>query len=489
MKKLFLLSIILLSSLLYSGSVEAKVDTKEVVKGNVVKLYLQAIGEDISFPDIQEIGGEPVVGTSMQSSSNITYLNGAMKSVKQNTKIIGFIPQKDMTIPSYTVKIEGKVYETDPIDIKVVASKAPKLKKDAWYSFELSSEKNRVMAGESFVATIYVSISDQIQGAKLSEFADPNMQGFFSQVMGEPKQYRQNGYTVLEKQYLLTANKEGNFTISGATAKLGEADKRRRDFFGRYATQWYDIASNDLQIEVVPQPHESDLVGEFTIDATIDATEIKANKPVNLTIKIEGKGNLEEFEFPKYEIDGVTVFSDEAKVQSRVINGALHSSFTQSFAMISGEDFTIPAQRFSVYNPTAKTLEKLEIATYDIHVKEDKNALVATTPAAPSEEVPASLPTSQNVETKAVETIAWWMLAVAFTAGMLVMYLLVVLLPKLKSGKNYQNDEAFQVLYPHINESSEVEEMVRKLYARKNGDKSVEIDKKVLKALIDKLKK
>jgi hypothetical protein len=40
-----------------------------------------------------------------------------------------------------------------------------------------------------------------------------------------------------------------------------------------------------------------------------------------------------------------------------------------------------------------------------------------------------------------------------------------------------------------MSESSEIEEVVRKLYAKKNGDKSVVIDKKVLKELVEKIKK
>ncbi len=88
-----------------------------------------------------------------------------------------------------------------------------------------------------------------------------------------------------------------------------------------FGTKWKQMASNSLELEVLPQVQESDLVGDFTLDATIDAQEVKANKPVNLTIKIEGKGNLESFEFPKYEIDGVTVYSDEAKIETKVVDG------------------------------------------------------------------------------------------------------------------------------------------------------------------------
>lgn len=497
MKKLLILTIMfhLLSTWLQAASVEASVSASEVIEGNVVKLEISAEGDEVEFPQITEIEGSAVVGSSMQSSRNMTYINGEMKSEKITTKVIGFVPQKDLTVPSYTVKIDGKEYQTDPIKIKVVASKAPQLKADALYSFELKSEKQAVMAGESFIVNLYVSISDRIQGAKLSDFADPQMPDFYSKVLGEPKQYRQNGSTIVEKQYLLTAKREGNFTIGPATAKLGEADLRRRDFFGRYATQWYDISSNVLMIEVKPQPQKSDLIGTFTLDAKVDTTEVKVNKPVNLTIRIEGRGNLEDFEFPPYEIDGVTIFSDDAKVESSVKNGILYSSYTKSFAMISDKDFTIPAENFTVWNPETSRLETLEIPSYEIKVKGDSSALLATTPAAtaPSKAEPPlekRAPVQKRESSQVAQPIGWWMLLLSFGAGMAVMYLLLKYLTGI-GGKQkvYGNDEAMQILYPHINEDPEVEEMVRQLYAKKNGDKDITIDKKALKALIQKVQR
>ncbi|UFH58888.1 BatD family protein [Sulfurovum mangrovi] len=496
MKKLVILTIIfhLLSAVLQAASVEARVSASEVIEGNVARLQISAEGDEVEFPRITEIEGATVAGSSMQSSRNMTYINGEMKSEKITTMVIGFVPQKDLTIPSYTVKIDGKEYQTKPITVKVVASKAPKLKADSLYSFELKSEKREVMAGESFIVNLYVSISDSIQGAKLTDFADPQMQDFYSKALGEPKQYRQNGYTIVEKAYLLTAKRDGNFTVGAATAKLGEADLRRRDFFGRYATQWYDISSNDLMIQVKPQPQKSDLIGEFTLDATVDTTEVEVNKPVNLTIKIEGKGNLEDFELPPYEINGVTIFSDDAKVESRVKDGVLYSSYTKSFAMISDKDFTIPEKSFTLYNPKTLHLEVLKISSYDVKVKGDSSALVATTPqvTAPSkaEDKPLEkrIPVQKSEEVQAVQPIAWWMLVLSFGSGMIVMYLMLKLLSGIKyKKKGCSHDEALQKLYPHINEDPEIEEMVRKLYAQKNGDKSITIDKKVLKRLIEKV--
>jgi hypothetical protein len=57
-------------------------------------------------------------------------------------------------------------------------------------------------------------------------------------------------------------------------------------------------------------------------------------------------------------------------------------------------------------------------------------------------------------------------------------------LPKFKR-KSSKESEALKILYGHISKDPEIEEMVRKLYARKNGDKSVEINEKRLKELVE----
>jgi hypothetical protein len=79
------------------------------------------------------------------------------------------------------------------------------------------------------------------------------------------------------------------------------------------------------------------------------------------------------------------------------------------------------------------------------------------------------------------------MLLLAFMAGAVSLYLLQ-LLPKFKgrAASPFKESEALKILYAHINDDKEAEAMVRKLYAKKNGDKSVIIDKKELKALVEK---
>ena len=476
----------------WSASVEATVSSTEVIPGNPVQLHIKAVGDDPIFPDIQMIDGIRVTGTHTGSSSSYSFINGEMKSEHATTKTFSFVPTKDMTIPSYDIEIEGKVYKTDPIKIAIVQSNAPVGQNSAPFSLQMRANKSRVMVGESLMVTVYFSLKNGVRLSQEIQYTQPTFPGFIVTEGGEQNAYIKGDYQVQEVRYILTAQQEGNFTATPAYARVGMADGSRRDIFGMtFGTTWKQAASNTLEIEVLPQPKESDLVGDFTVDTTIDAQEVKANKPVNLTVKIEGKGNLESFEFPKYEIDGVTVYSDEAKVETKVVDGEIHSSYSKSFAFISEEDFTIPERSFSMLSLKDRQVRRVKVNGYDVTIKRAKSA------AATAETAQVHGVVQTNIEPDATErtapkeekakSIAWWMLAVAFGSGALFMMVLQRLPRfKIRSANPYKESEALKILYTHMSEDAQVEAMVRKLYARKNGDKSVEIDKKLLKEMVEK---
>ena len=479
---------------LWSDGVEAIVSSTEVVNGNPVQLRIKATGDDAEFPDIQMIDGHSVVGTNSGSSSSYSYINGKMKSQYTTTKTYTFIPTQNVSIPSYEVKIDGKSYKTQPIEIKMVKSNVPVGQSNDIFSLQMHANKTKVMVGESLMVTVYFSLKNGVRLSQDIQYTAPSFPGFIVTEGGDQNAYIKGNYQVQEVRYILTAQQEGNFTATPAHAKVGVADRSRRDIFGMtFGTKWKQIASNNIEIEVLPQAKESDLVGDFTVDTTIDAQEVKANKPVNLTVKIEGKGNLESFEFPKYEIDGVTVYSDEAKIETKVVDGELYSSYSKSFAFISEEDFSIPARSFSMLTPENNQLKELNVNAYDITIKKSStSSLPSVTPntnGMVQTKIAQSLPSQEEGNEKRIEVkgITWWMLVVAFALGMLFMFVLRWL-PGLTSRKAspYKESEALKILYGHMSEDAQIEEMVRKLYARKNGDKTVDIDKKVLKEMVER---
>ena len=209
-----------------------------------------------------------------------------------------------------------------------------------------------------------------------------------------------------------------------------------------------------------------------------------------------GKGSLENFEFPKYDIDGVTVYTDEAKRETSVVGGELHSKYTKSFAFISEEDFTIPERTFSVLTPGEKELKTLKVKAYDVTIKSN-NKTQAPSEAKPSHAVvqsnteqPQEVKKEKKKEVLAEQktegmSLSWWMLVVAFVLGALLMGVWRQILKGMRT-KTYTDEEALKRLYAHVSEDPAVEEMVRKLYAKKRGDKSVQIDKKALKQMLDR---
>ena len=481
---------------IWADGVEAIVSSTEVVSGNTIQLQIKATGDDAEFPDIQMIDGHSVVGTNSGSSSSYSYINGKMKSQHTTTKTYTFVPNQNVSIPSYEVKIDGKSYKTQPIEIKIVKSNAPIGQSNNIFSLQMRANKTKVMVGESLMVTVYFSLKNGVRLSQDIQYTAPIFPGFSVADGGDQNAYIKGNYQVQEVRYILTAQQDGNFTITPAHAKVGVADRSRRDIFGMsFGTKWKQIASNNLQIEVLPQAQESDLVGDFTLDTTIDAQEVKANKPVNLTVKIEGKGNLESFEFPKYEIDGVTVYSDEPKVETKIVDGELYSSYSKSFAFISEGDFRIPARNFSMLTPENKQMKELNVNAYDVTIKKSSTASSATENTHTNGMVQTKIAQPSSTKEERVEkqievkSVSWWMLAIAFALGMLFMFVLRWL-PSVTSRKAspYKESEALKILYGHMSEDAEIEEMVRKLYARKNGDKSVEIDKKILKEMVERFR-
>lgn len=481
---------------LWADSVTASVSSTEVVIGNAVELRIKATGDDPVFPKLQDIDGQRVVGTRSGSNSSYSFINGKMKSEYSTTKTFTFVPDKDMTIPSYEIEIDGKQYKTEEIKIKMVKSAAVTGQNNSIFSLQMQANKTKVMVGESFMVTVHFSLQNGVRLSQDVQYTPPTFPGFSATAVNEQNAYNKGNYQVQEIKYILTAQEEGNMTIRPSHAKVGLVDRSRRDIFGMtFGTKWVQTVSNSLEIEVLPQEKESDLVGDFIVNASIDAQEVKANKPVNLTVKIEGKGNLENFEFPKYEIDGVTVYSDESKVETKVVRGELHSTYSKSFAFISGEDFTIPLRSFSMLTPEDHKIKTLEVNAYNIKIKAAHTA--STSSSKPYATGAVQTKMAQPAEGKEmivekqieVRSVAWWMLVAAFALGALFMVVLRWL-PKLKnrSASPYKESEALKILYAHMSEDAEVEAMVRKLYARKNGDKSVQIDKKVLKEMVERFR-
>jgi hypothetical protein len=465
-------------------SANAVVSNKNILSGNVVSLHIRATGQQAVFPMVKNIDGVKILSSDERITNMHVYNNGKLK--KECTILtLTFAPQKDMTIPSYEVEIEGRIYKTKPIKLKMKDTTTSNQNKSDIFSLKLKSNQKRVNVGEAFLVTVRLSLQDNFIISKKLQYHRPKFEGFFVEQIGKGKSYDdKNGHLVTEIKYILTPHSEGSYILGPAYAKIGLQDRSKKRMVNvDKSRKMFQRASNTLELEVLSKMTQSDLVGAFALESNIDTQKVAAGKPVKLRIKIKGTGDLTRFDFPDYTLEGVTVYSDEAKVNIREVDAKIYSSYSKEFVFISEEDFSIPEQTFTMYDPKDGTLKELKISSIDIRV-DQSDAITVKTKISKSFTPNTSIKNEAMKLKEKLEDIPsyWWILLLSFIVGGLFFYLLRYL-PKQKQ-RSYKESEALKILLPHISEDPGVEEMVLKLYARKNGDRSVKINKKKLKMLL-----
>lgn len=475
-----------------AGSVEASVDRTEVVRGDTVLLTITVVGEKSErLPEIDEINGITVDAVTRHSGSNFIQVNGQNRMEHTQTLTLEFKPLDSMTIPSFQIQVDGKVESTSAIALKVVDGASGSKRKNPHFDMDIKLNKTKVYLGEPIVATVYFRQRTVIDIMQL-EYEKPEFKDFFNKQLEGEETYKKEGYTIHELNYLLVAKKEGNFTLEPARARVAQR-VHQRQAGGWFADvpKWSNIASTSLDLEVI-KPHEAhDLVGDFRLNEVIDTTQAKANKPINLKIELEGEGSLDDFEDMTFDIDGVTIYSDDAKVKSKLLAKRLESHYVKSFVFIADHDFTIPSKTFRIFNYKTGKVKTVKTKAYDIKIEGGSQG-----GALPVVHSKNSLTTELSVVDEGHDkhsssiNFSYWVLAAMFLLGSIItvlfQYLFTLYQSKWKRKKlGFDGHEALRVLYPNIGRSKEVEAMVRKLYAVKNGEKGVKIDRELLKKMVN----
>lgn len=502
MTRVFLIAL-LFSSLLFSASVKLHVVNSKVVYGNRLIVEIIAEGQDIKFPNITDIGGFPIEDYKVSKNSKILTFS--------------FFPETNLSIPAFKVRISGKVYKTEPLKISVVPASEVEPERHIGYTMELKSTKNRVFVGEPFVMTIdyFEPISSSV--SKI-EYTPPDFKGFYSKAFGKERLKKATTGTIHELKYILNAKKDGNLTLPPPKVRVSirNAGGSGSDPFGfmSNSVRWHSIHAKPLSISVEPLPNKVDLVGLFEIKSSVDKKIVKANTPVTYTLKITGEGSLDDIINPKFDMEGVTVYGDDAKINTKVIGAKIISTYERKYVFISDIDFTIPSLSFRVFNYKTKKRVRLHTKEMSIIVDGTGTTVVAhgniqTSATDRAKKAEANRLKKEKLakeieEKNILEDVDYykklyekyrmgysvWSLIMAFFSGVILTLLSVKIYRYINDRKHgtrqkeYTLKESLAILYPHINTSPKIEEMVRKLYKLEGGDTSIEIDKKELAHLV-----
>ncbi len=517
--KLLILFLITVGSL-NAKDVTVRISQTAVPKGQSVEVSITARGKNIVFPQITEIGGIPVDTPTISQKIEATYANGAFRSVQKKTLHFSFFPEHNMTIPSFAVTVDGRTEHTRPVSIRVTRRNSAS-RAGGGYRLEMIPSKTRLYVGEPFVLQVvfYEPRNSQVTQA---QYVAPKFDGFFVKTDNQETLKQDARGTAHIFTYLLTPQKEGNLTITAPQIKLGiRTFSGARDPWGFFNNdvQWQSLQAEPKTVTALSIPASANLIGSFTMNASVDTHQTHANQPVNYTLTLEGVGSLEDFDAPKFDIDDVTVYSDDAQISSRIQDGKIISRWVKKYTFIADHNFTIPAIARIQFNPETEKTKTLSVQPVAIHIAGGSqiSSPASSKPLPAAESVRPSAPETTHAFQKAsrvqkdanrslLEDTAYyarqarekasarwpaWTVLLAFVTGVLVTLLVLKLLPHLnlsrpghrRTRKRYTPDEALKLLYPHTNDSPEIEAMVRDLYRAQRGEK-VEIDQERLQKIM-----
>jgi len=485
--------LVLLSTSLFAG-VKSFVDKNAVYKGGIVRFTISVEGKNPKFPNLNTIAGYGVQGVSTSQSVNI--INGNYKSTISKT--YSFAPDRSLDIPSYKVIVDGKEYKTDVISVDVVKPTASKKSDD--FSISINIDKKDVYVGEPIKADVKFSY-------KLSSKADKimisplNISDFWIKGTKKPVKSMQNDKVTQTYHYIIFPQKQGDFEIKPVEANIGVFSRRnsggnlfRDPFFDslNQTLEWKKYISNKLYIHVKPLPNNLEVYGKFNIKASVDKTEVKANKPVNLTIKIDGIGNIDDIKKFNLDIDDVVVYSDDPKIRAGMNSGVYGGVFTQKVALIADKDFTIPSLKFSYFDKDLKKVVTKKTAPIQIKVKGGK--IQTITPR---------LDTKENISPKIDKTNSKVVAKNSVSEKNLFLYLLVgfllgilasvgfykfkikktdkIEMPIIKKIKKAKNDkELFETLLPYGKNDKYIKSILESLEENIYAKGETKVNKKEL---------
>jgi len=452
------------------ASIKASLDTHYVEAGDTVTYSLSISGDDVKPPHIEKICGEDVISSSTQRSMQM--INSDI--TRSITFSYEFVAQKSCEIKPVEVEVDGKLQKSNAESLKVVPASV--LQKDAPFVLSLVSEKKEVYVGEPFVVTLLFKQKEGSGGID-SRFTPPTFEGFWLKEQSKPINYREGIYNITKITYTLSAQRVGKLKISKAQVQIASR-ANRVDSWGMWIPQvkWKRYNSNDLNIDVKELPQGVTLIGDFKISTEVDKTQIHQNEALNLVVKVEGVGNLEDIKSFKPYIDGVNVFDEKI-----VIN---KNTLTQKMAFVGDDDFTIPPFKlkfFDIKTKQIKTISTNEINIKVTGVKKDQSITIKR-PDVKSEEQP--LKTLKTKQTNSSKSMLILVFLAGLACGIVLMMLKSYRFSKKQKTPDIKDHKQLLIKLLPYKDDEEVKSIVEILEQNIYENAQKKVDKKMLKRVM-----
>jgi hypothetical protein len=382
---------------------------------------LNESGTDLQLPNISNF--DILMGPSTSQSSSIQIINGkTTQSVSYSyTFILRAKEEGTFTIRPASIKVDGKVYESNELSIQVVKGQAPQSqsgsagtqqqpqaappgnisKEDLFVKVEL--DKLNVVRGQQIIATVKIYVAPTVPITQFDDVKLPSYAGFWTQDIEIPNQisfarevYNNKIYQVgVLKKTILFPQQTGKISIGSFEITClvrqrvgGQSRSFFDDFFDNYRNIQAKVVSEPVSINVKELPSKPagfyGGVGKLDFSASIDKTQFRSNEAATLKINITGSGNLRLIEAPKVEFPAdFEVYDPKTNERLNATNNGLSGSKTFEYLFIPRfeGDYTIPPIKFASFDPATGSYKHQQSQEFNLQVEkgsDDQNATVTS---------------------------------------------------------------------------------------------------------------
>ncbi|RUA06092.1 MAG: hypothetical protein DSY43_02850 [Gammaproteobacteria bacterium] len=322
--------------------------------GEQIILTLSSDGNKVAFPLMNNIAGYGTLSAS--DAQNISIING--KRIQKTSRSYVFKPTKSLTIPAYTVMVDGTQQTTQPIEITFRKPTQSKVGDD--YILQMQIDKPTFFLGDKANLKVIFKVKKTLLNNQIN-LSQPEVKDLLF-IKGRQTNSADQDYNIVTLNFKVSASNFGTFTLPSLVATIGN---QNRDIFGNFFSMRQNTLSkkkysNALTLTVKPLPDALRIFGDFSIKASVDKTQTKEGDAVNLTVAINGEGNFEDIENFNLSIDNATIYSDDAIFD--------YKGWQQKFAIVGAQNFVIPAFKFDYFDKKTQTKKSLSTQPIKIQV-------------------------------------------------------------------------------------------------------------------------
>ncbi len=406
--------LILITGQVFAQKVTASVDARSISINEVITYTIRVEGaSDNPKVDISPVLKSFSLVSGPSTQSNMQFVNGKMTSSRSTTWTFIANRTGKLTIPTLTVKVGSRNYQSNSISIDVTDSPQESNSNNVFIIAEM--EDGPFVIGEQVTVTYKMYMSVNL--SSINDVNYPEFSGFWVEELFRPRQLDFRDAQLNGQRYkvatlykvALFPTKTGEITLAPMMVNLNvevKSRNRRRSiwddpFFnsvdpfntGRNSKQTI-VRTNEKSLEILPYketppPGFTNAVGQFSIRTSLDQNEVKSNEAVTFTVELDGTGNIPLLTLPDIIFPAdLEVFPPTTEIERDPFRDDITGKVRIEYILIPRNEGTymLPRVDFPYYNPGSETWERSVASAKQLKVQKGES-MINTGPGFTKEEI------------------------------------------------------------------------------------------------------